>query len=350
MERTLVGLMACSTVIVEGPPGTAEAFTPVEAAAAQAAVIKAQQLLSRLSQQKSPNQFLQCGFLNEWRHAVINPGFISPPTNTTANKALRDSEIETREAQWGPPALAALGYQTVAGGPDPLDRYLDDLVLKDWGVPQKPRRAFVLFITKFPTGWLAYADSLRATLQFNWLSDTSGNFLGTGVGGFGLANLDRVIAHEVAHVFGGLDEYAGCNSVEMSGPLGTLNGNCVTFNPFSVNCLMKHNTEDLCPFTVSHLGWVDIDLDGVVDAAPPRIDSMTPATTAAGATISLLGFGLGETRSVVFTGIGAADFTIVADTRLDVTVPAGSGADIDVFVHTALGFSSPSPTLLFTYL
>jgi hypothetical protein len=35
MSAELVGLMACSTIIVEGAPGTAEALTPVERDAVQ---------------------------------------------------------------------------------------------------------------------------------------------------------------------------------------------------------------------------------------------------------------------------------------------------------------------------
>jgi hypothetical protein len=53
---------------------------------------------------------------------------------------------------------------------------------------------------------------------------------------------------------------------------------------------------------------------------------------------------------VVTTGVGSADFQIVEDTRLDVTVPDGEGTDIDVFVLAALGISSPSSNLRFTYL
>jgi hypothetical protein len=348
----LVGLMACATIFVEGLPGTPEALTQAERDAVVLGVIKAEQTLGRLARAKSPNQFLQCSFFNEWRTVAINPGFISPPTNTTANKAQRDSEIQSREPQWSLPAMAALGFPFVMGAPDPIDRFCDALLHKDWLVPQKPRRAFVLFVTKFPTGWIAYASlgGNRITVQLDWISDTSGDFRGTGVGGYGIANLDRVVAHEMGHIFGGLDEYAGCNSVESSGPLGTLNGNCVTFNPFSVDCLMKKNTEDLCPFSVSHVGWVDSDFDGLVDAAPPRVDSMFPSIATPGDTIRLHGSGLGDARSIVFTGIGAADFTIAADNELTVTVPPGSGADIDVFVTTPLGITSPGPALLFTYV
>jgi hypothetical protein len=312
-------------------------------------------MLGRLARSSSPNRFLQCSFFNLTQSVVINPGFIAPPTNTTGDKALRDSQIFTREGQWGPVAMAALGFPTVAGGPDPVDQFCDTLVLRDWGVSHKPRRAFVVFVTKFPTGWLAYANRVggnRLTLQFDWLADTSGDFQSTGAGGYGVENLDRVLAHEIGHIFGGLDEYAesNCGTSQIGGPVNTPNGNCENGNPASVNCLMKHNSEDLCPFSVGHLGWVDVDGDNVVDAAPPRPTSLSATAGSPGDVVTVNGEGLGEARSVVFTGAGAADFTIVADTRLDVTVPDGDGVDRDVFVTSTLGVSRPDPNLQFTYV
>jgi hypothetical protein len=346
MGTELVGLMAVGIVIVEGPPGTPEAFTDVERSSAQLAVILAEQQLTRLAVRFSPNNFLQCSFFNDFRFAVINPGFISPPTNTTANPALRDSEISTREGQWRELAMESIGFPAASGAQ--LDQYIDELLLKDWGVPQKPRRGVVIFVTKFPTGWMAYANlgGKRATLQFDWLADTSGDFLNTGTTGYGIQNLDRVVAHEMGHLFGGLDEYGQCQTFETSGPRPTTNANCRGLDP----CLMMHNTPVLCPATVEHFGWLDLNGDGAIDAAVPVVNQLTPNTGTGGDTVSLFGEGLGEARSVVFTGVGAAQFTIVADTRLDVVVPDGSGTDVDVFVTTSLGVTSPDPALRFTYI
>lgn len=352
MGAELVGLMAAGVVLVEGAPGTPEAFTDVESEAVSLAVVRAELMLGRLARSASPNHFLQCSFFNFTQSVVIAPGFIDEPTNTTGNQALRDSQIFTREAQWRAPAMAALGFPSPAGGPDPVDQFCDSLVLRDWGVPHKPRRAFALLVTKFPTGWMAYASvgGNRLTLQFDWLADTSGDFRGTGAGGYGVENLDRVIAHEMGHIFGGLDEYKNCKPAETGGPLNTPNGNCEKGNPASVDCLMKNNTENLCSFSVSHVGWVDTDLDGVVDAAAPQPTSLSPTSGVAGDVVTITGFGLGETRSVVFTGVGAADFTIVSDTQLDVTVPDGSGPDRDVFVTSTFGISRPDPAVQFTYV
>jgi hypothetical protein len=158
-----------------------------------------------------------------------------------------------------------------------------------------------------------------------------------------------VIAHELGHIFGGLDEYSDCNPARQSGPLNRANDNCVVGNPNSVACLMRANTENLCPATVSHCGWVDTNGDGVVDAAPPNPQTLVPATGSPGDTIQMTGSGMGETRSVTFTGVGGADFTIVADDTLSIQVPQGQGTDIDVYVTTTLGVSSPNPNLRFSY-
>ncbi len=355
MGSELVGLMAAGVVVVEGRAGTPEAFTEVERQAVTLAVIKAELMLGRLARSSSPNRIQQCSFFNLWQSVVIDPGFIEQPTNTTHDKVLRNSQISTREAQWRPAAMAALGFPAVPGGPDPVDQFCDTLLLRDWGVLHKPRRAFVAFVTKFPTGWLAYANQVGGNylvLQFDWLVDTSGDFRGTGGSGLGVENLDRTIAHEIGHIFGGLDEYrrSDCNSAQTGGPVNTRNGNCEKDNPASVPCLMKHNSDDLCSFSVGHLGWVDTDGDNVVDAAPPRPTSLSPRSGSSGDVVIINGHGLGETRSVVFTGVGAADFTIVADTRLEVTVPDGDGVDRDVFVTSTLGISRPDPTLQFTYV
>jgi IPT/TIG domain len=346
MTPELVGLIAVGTVIVEGAPGTAQAFTEAERSAVHLSVIRAEQALSRFSQRFSPNRFLQCSFFNELRSVVINPGAISRPTNTTQNLALRNQEIVSIEKQWRNVALRALGFPSPEGSGDPLLRYQDELLLKDWRVPQKPRNAVVIFVTKFNMGWLAYMpDQGQVSLQFDWLCDTSDDFRGTGAGGVGIQNLDRVITHELGHVFGGLDEYGPCLTITTSGPRPTMNLNCGGPDP----CLMRNNAATLCLATVDHFGWVDLDGDGVVDAARPLVDEMTPATGTGGDVVSIRGTGLGEARSVVFVGVGAADFTILADTHLDVIVPQGSSGEVGVFVRTPFGVTMPSAILRFAY-
>ena len=353
MDTELVGMMAVAVVIVEGAPGTAEAFTDAERDAARLAVVRAELTWGRLARALSPNRFLQCSFVNTFETIVIDPGPVQRPTDTRNDLSRRDAEIRTIEQQWRPAAMAALGVPGQPGGPDPRSVYCESLLHRDWGVPYKPRRGIIIFLTKFPTGWIAYATSVgapSATVQVDWAGDTGGNFAGTGVGGLGWDNLDRVVAHELGHLFGALDEAGRCHGTDVGGPLSTPNSNCAVDNPQPVSCLMLNNSESLCPASVAHVGWVDSDGNGVVDAAAPEPVLLSPVTGSPGDVIGISGSGLGETRSVVFTGIGAAQFTIVSDRSLEVTVPAGEGADRDVYVTTCLGVSSPDPALRFSYV
>ena len=186
----------------------------------------------------------------------------------------------------------------ISGPGDLVKQYRENYLLRqDWRIPQKPRHAIVVFVTKFPTGWLAYADPTvgkAVPLSSDWCSDISGNFLNTGSGGHGLANLDIVLAHEMAHLFDALDEYlaAPCNSTDTSGPRPTANLNCGG----PELCLMKHNSPVLCVATVEHLGWLDLDGDGVVDSALPQVDSLSTNLGVPGDVVNVLGAGLGETR------------------------------------------------------
>lgn len=67
-----------------------------------------------------------------------------------------------------------------------------------------------MFVTRYACGWMGYTSpgSAYSVLYYDWLSDFTGNFAGTGVGGFNPFGIDRVFAHETGHIFGAPDEYA----------------------------------------------------------------------------------------------------------------------------------------------
>jgi hypothetical protein len=354
----LVGLIATATIFVEGAAGTPEAFTDSERDIVFTSVINAQQQLGRLAKTYSPNHLLQCSFYNMFQSVVIAPGAIPQPTNTSASPTQRNQEKSTLEGMWRPDAMTAaftangLTPNTAPGAPDLVNQFCNYLRTTTWLLPYMPRRAFIVFVTKFPTGWMAYVDQVggeRAIIQYDWLISES-PFGSTGASGWGAENLDRVIAHEMGHLFGGLDEYAGCDVNARSGPDDEPNINCVNANPASVDCLMKDNTRNaLCTHTPHHYGWVDTNGDNVVDAAPPNKISLSSPSGAAGDTIQISGRFLGETLTVVFTGVGSANFTIKSDTEIDVVVPQGSGNNVDVYVTTVRGVSSPSNNMMFSY-
>lgn len=91
--------------------------------------------------------------------------------------------------------------------------------------------------------------------------------------GYGLENMDAVLAHEIGHSFGALDEYfdAQHSCYEEGGFLQVENqnseyGSCL----FDVSCIMRGQVSpfalnSLCIFSEGQVGWRDQDFDGVTD-------------------------------------------------------------------------------------
>ena len=103
--------------------------------------------------------------------------------------------------------------------------------------------------------------------------------------GYGFRNFDAVLAHEMGHVFGALDEYApprpGYPSTGglTSGYLGVRNRNAVKGGTTDLPCIMRGSQAtldafalgDLCPSTLGQTGLRDSDADthpDVVDTRP----------------------------------------------------------------------------------
>src|SRR6185436_583485 len=112
---------------------------------------------------------------------------------------------EATEALWRDPALAELG---MSGGVAGCSAYVDDLMQQhgaDGGI--------LVFVTKYPTYWPAYAKPGRIVVRWNPDAD----------------NFDRFFAHETGHKFGALDEYsaAKCDCDTLGGNFFRVaNGNC----------------------------------------------------------------------------------------------------------------------------
>ena len=146
-----------------------------------------------------------------------------------------DPEAESLEAVWRDPAMASLGFSDVVD-------FVEDLRAR-----LGTRWAYCGFFTKYPVEHFAYASIGGPRLVMHYDND-----------GWGPDNIDRVFAHETAHVFGAPDEYAGsgCDCGGSWGRFGLPNGNCESCAAGGgVDCLMRENTWALCSFTPGHLGW-----------------------------------------------------------------------------------------------
>jgi len=108
------------------------------------------------------------------------------------------------EALWRDPAQAELGVDPGADGYKSYVAQLRQSLGTEWGI--------VAFITKYPVGWPAYANTPKIVMA--WKDSDS---------------FDRIFAHETGHMFGAPDEYtsSNCSCDSTHGRfLRAKNGNC----------------------------------------------------------------------------------------------------------------------------
>lgn len=257
MNDYLIGTTAVGLVVVDGP-GTA-AFTASEKLRIAVEVANGFDILYRLSKHSPVNPHLL--FLAETNYVTLtmDPTTVPAPSG---DKSKTSAEISSIEPVWRDEALSKLGYSKGQAG---IEAYQQALLKKSWAVGVTPQWAYVVFFTKYNAGWLAYArNNLWLVMQYTYLTSTNP----WGVTAAGGPNLDRVFAHETGHIFGAPDEYGSCTTGGAYGFLKVPNGNCEAGNPGSVACLMRGNTEDVCPSTLGHWGWVDANNDGKLDPLP----------------------------------------------------------------------------------
>jgi len=171
------------------------------------------------------NQYIRVDANNGWQ---VDPGYPKPVGLGW-----------DAEDKWRDPALTQLGFPTGGDGIEQLTQFFQNAVGSQFG--------YIVFFTKMPTAWFAYAGGLRVVMR-----RTSGAF-------DTWTSIDSVFAHETGHIFGAPDEYASSNCVCSSSHgrfIKQVNGNCDTCATHPVSCLMKGNTlNSLCEFTPAHIGW-----------------------------------------------------------------------------------------------
>ncbi|MFH1316801.1 MAG: hypothetical protein ABII01_04740, partial [Candidatus Woesearchaeota archaeon] len=141
------------------------------------------------------------------------------------------------------------------------NNFLRDYYNTDW--------AFTVFIVDssadanglFSDGYFAYSYLYGPFLVMTYDND-----------GYGISNMDAVMAHEVGHIFGAGDEYAssGCFCTEEYGFLNVENQNCENSCLNDESCIMRGQVSpfffnNLDEYTMAQVGWRDLDGDGIND-------------------------------------------------------------------------------------
>jgi hypothetical protein len=358
MNDYMLGTIALGLVIVDAPAGDPSAFSTFQLGNTAVEVYLGIELLNLLAVQFTPTKQRAFGYFVQVERVQVSPTpGLQPPTGgqagatQTAKSAIISAEIAEREPHWRDPALTALGLPAGLAG---VQQHNQALLSRTWPGNNKARWAYTVFVTRYACGWMGYTNtgSAYTVLQLDWLSDNTGNFAGTGVGGFGPFGIDRVFAHETGHIFGAPDEYANsaCAVTDTKSKPTLANGftltvpnaNCEVGNPASVDCLMKKNTPNLCPSTIADWGWVDLDNNGVLDFLNPTVMSVAPNTGPPGTSVAVKGVALADAKAVGFSGFPASTFTVVSDDEVDVVSPNGTGS-VNVTVTTTVGASAVVP-------
>lgn len=242
---------------------------------------------------RSPDGSLEAFLPAAGQYGAPRTGYTrSEPISRPVSQFNKDYRLS--DAGWRWEIMGRLGYAH--------DR-IDDRPLPERAYAAKVRRktgadwAFVLYVVDslrdadgmFRDGAVAYtADLYGPYMVLTYDND-----------GYRFRHFDAVLAHEMGHVFGALDEYApprpGYPSTGdlTSGYLGVRNRNAVKGGTTHLPCLMRGSQAtvdafalgDLCPSSVGQSGLRDSDADthpNVVDTRP-RFDSAAPVVASSGA-------------------------------------------------------------------
>lgn len=305
----------------------------------------------RLAQQ--PVVQRACGFTPDSRRVPLpnlDPDSIPAPTDPAKGPEV---DFLSMDMRWIDAALTELGYDsdTHPRLEDRIAALTTDATLTNTVLGTPPSDTWVVFVTKYPCHWEAYAKPqygfctlcLPMIAQHEWAG-----------------KIDLVLAHETGHIFGATDEYVDdahtCDKNARGGPYGQLNSNCAAGNPNSVKCLMKENDLVLCPSTLLQWGWKDGNHDGLVDlAASPTITGigvfdpdlgLVPVGRAAepGWQVLITGRNAGDARVVTFGGT-PSEYIFRGDSDQNDTViakvPDVSGI-VTINLATRIGSANPS--------
>ena len=198
--------------------------------------------------------------------------------------------------------------------------------------------AFTIFVVNsqadgdgaFPNGSTAYSMMNGPYLVLTWDS-----------GAWGSQNMPLVIAHEVGHIFGALDEYPASDSyTRTSGCYDTQNLNASDGHPapqYRVASIMNEQTQLaydghlLAPSTAAALGWRDGDGDGVMDVLDVPLLLEGDGSYDAGAGVYRFS-GMGQVQTLEDVDAGS-NFGITINTvdRLQYRLDNGAWQDVGAY-------------------
>lgn len=242
-------------------------------------------------------------WVSQYPHAVGRPSFTYTYHLGTATGYEPITRASSEQGKWMSQALTALGYPCTESDYHAAARsYVNALRESqhaDW--------AFLVFVVDsandvdgmFADGYFGYAYLNGPLLVMTYDND-----------GWGIGAMDRVLAHEVGHIFGAGDEYCSpgyscCSPDSYYGYLNIRNSNCGT----GVTCVMNQSSSAVCAVTREQLGWRDLDGDSspdILDVAP---------------TITLEPYGVAETLETELTFAGGASVRAYPNQRI-------AGADV----------------------
>jgi len=286
----LIGSVAVNVVLVESNGAvdpSSEDWTPTE----RQQVF--QKIVAALNwwQSMEPRAHLQ--FVYHDNYSIPVPTSYEPITRP-----------HTDERLWISEAMNYLGYShsSYITSVRAFNRDIRQQYGTDW--------AFTVFVVdssndldnRFADGYFAYAYIFGPFLVVTSGSD-----------GYGLDNLDAVLAHEVGHIFGALDTYADANvpASVLGGYLGVPNGNSEIGGVTDEPCIMRggvypYREHRLSFYSAGQVGWWDSDGDGILD----------PVDTSASLQAQIIS---NDQEAVSLAGV-ATDIPFDSPTRNDITI------------------------------